>query len=333
MSYNIPLHKKIFHMIKIINNSIDACHLLKNKDVVAIPTETVYGLAADASCLSAIKKVFQLKNRPLERTLALNIYPEWSIEQWCQNIPDYVYKLIEQFWPGPLTIVLTAKPNVVLPQLLGSNHSIALRCPAHPKTLELLKCFGKPIVAPSANPSDRFSATNAKQVAELFKSSDLTILDGGDCALGVESTIVKADNPKQCQILRYGAISPVELETCLGFKPIAKNTSSSNTLYQPFYVFENPEQLKLIIETYPSIQYTLIATPSTLAQFAADCSLSLSLDVSKAQTELYQIFNQALSTIPNIIFIEKPNTDQDQWRAICQQIDKFSKPIAQFTNH
>jgi L-threonylcarbamoyladenylate synthase len=318
------------HMIKIINKSIDACHLLKNKDVVAIPTETVYGLAADATCLSAIEKVFQLKNRPLERTLALNIYPEWSIEQWCQNIPNYVYKLIEQFWPGPLTIVLTAKPNVVLPQLLGPNHSIALRCPAHPKTLELLNYFGKPIVAPSANPSDRFSATNANQVAELFKSSNLTILDGGDCKLGMESTIVKADNPNQCDILRYGAISPLELEMCLGFKPTLKNTTPANTLYQPFYVFEKPDQLKLIIKKYPSIKYTLVATPQTLAEFSADCQLPLSLDASKAQTELYQLFNQALATTPNIIFIEKPYVEKDQWHAIGQQIDKFSKPISQF---
>jgi|LauGreDrversion4_2_1035121.scaffolds.fasta_scaffold14263_6 L-threonylcarbamoyladenylate synthase len=320
-------------MIQIINNPMDACHLLKNEDVVAIPTETVYGLAADASCLSAIKKVFQLKSRPLERTLALNIYPKWPIERWCENIPDYVYKLMQQFWPGPLTIVLTAKPNVVLPQLLGPNHSIALRCPAHRKTLKLLKYFGRPIVAPSANPSDRFSATNANQVAELFKFTDLTILDGGDCELGMESTIVKADNPSHCHILRYGAISPIELEACLGFKPTPKNKLSSNTLYQPFYVFENAKQLLQTIEENPSIKYTLIATKPTLAQFSAHCKLSLSLDARKAQTNLYQLFNQALATIPNIVFIEKPNTNLEQWRAICQQIDKFSKPISQFAKH
>jgi hypothetical protein len=97
-------------------------------------------------------------------------------------------------------------------------------------------------------------------------------------------------------------------------------------------MFDTPEQLKQILAKYPSLNITLIATPQTLCQFSAKCKLSLSLDVAQAQTELYELFNRALATRPNIIFVEKPNANQDKWRAICQQINKYSKPILQFTS-
>ncbi len=301
-------------MIQFITNCQTAKTLLEQKNIVAIPTETVYGLAADASCEEAIKKIYQLKNRPIDKALALNVHPSWSIDCWCKDIPSYVELLIKNFWPGPLTLVLPVKKDTVLPLIKGPHDTVALRCPDHPLTLKLLKIFGRPIVAPSANPSDHFSAINASQVASYFPNHSLTILDGGPCTLGMESTILKIIDASHCEVLRYGAISIKKIRACIGFSPTPKINSafSANTLKKPFYYFETALQLQQLLSQYPNLDYALYTLPTSARE---------------AQLNLYEWLNEALDGPSKIVFIHIPQHRLGDWKAMIQQIQKFAKPV------
>jgi L-threonylcarbamoyladenylate synthase len=314
-------------MSKLIINILEAKNILLAEDIIGIPTETVYGLAADASSLAAIQKIYALKNRPMDRTLALNIHPDWSIDTWCKNIPDYARKLIRKFWPGPLTLIFSLKdPKIVLPLIQGPENSIALRAPNHPLTLALLKQFGWPIVAPSANPSNYFSATSAIQVADFFKTSNLNILDGGPCALGMESTNLKIIDDKTCKILRFGAISAKQIEETIGFSPIieAPNLIKENPSTN-FYYFLNKNELLSAIKKIAPKTYGLIASDEIIQQFQnANLKYVLPSTLEQIQLMLYQYFIKASKANLNFIFIEMPETTNQDNFAIIQQIKKFA---------
>ena len=317
-------------MSELITDINLAKNILLSENIVGIPTETVYGLAADASSLTAIQKIYALKNRPMDRTLALNIHPDWSIDRWCTHIPDYARKLIGKFWPGPLTLILSLKePKDVLPLIRGPENSIALRAPNHLLTLELLKQFGSPIVAPSANPSNYFSATSAKLVADFFKESNLKILDGGPCSLGMESTILKIMDDKTCKILRFGAISPQQIEETIGFTPIieAPNLITENPSMNFFY-FHNKSELSTTLKNINPKKFGLIASAKIIQQVKnANLKYVLPSSPEQIQQLLYQYFIEASKANLNFIFIEMPETTNQDNFAIIQQIKKFANPI------
>ena len=137
---------------------------LEQGDIAAIPTETVYGLAADFSNTEAIKKVFHTKNRPADHPLIMHILPDWDIRNWVVDIPDSAWPLMQKYWPGPLTLIFKVKPGKVSPLVTGSQDTVAIRAPNHPLTKTILKLFGRPLVAPSANPFERLSPTTAEHV-------------------------------------------------------------------------------------------------------------------------------------------------------------------------
>jgi L-threonylcarbamoyladenylate synthase len=178
---------------------------LDRGDLVAIPTETVYGLAANAFNKEAVEKIYELKQRPKNNPLIIHCHSIEQIKQFVTEIPKDAYELANQFWPGPLTILL--KKNELIPDYVtaGSDYA-AFRIPNHPITLELLKQLDYPLVAPSANPSNRISPTKAIHVYDYFKSTIPYILDGGDCNEGIESTIIHFENNKP-KILRPGSIT------------------------------------------------------------------------------------------------------------------------------
>lgn len=245
---------------------IDITHaisLLTHHKPVAIPTETVYGLAADAFSTSAIETVFTLKKRPKNRTLALNIHPNWDILQWVEVPPIYVNELIKRFWPGPLTLVLGARKNCLLPELIGPHHSVALRCPNHPITLALLQHYGKPLIAPSANPSDDLSPCSAQAVHSFFADTDLYILDGQTSEHGLESTILRAIDDKHYEILRQGAISLAEITQCIGFKATKVKQSDAPEKSTKRFYFSNIDDIKPLIQYQP----LLIASKETIELF------------------------------------------------------------------
>ncbi len=170
--------------------SIDrAVELLRSGGLVAIPTETVYGLAADAADRAAVARIFAAKGRPADHPLIVHLGVGAELDEWAVEVPDDARRLAEAFWPGPLTMILPRRPTV-LDAVTGGLDTVALRTPDHPVALAVLERFGGGLAAPSANRFGRVSPTSAADVdADLGDDVDL-ILDGGTCSVGVESTIV-----------------------------------------------------------------------------------------------------------------------------------------------
>jgi L-threonylcarbamoyladenylate synthase len=182
---------------------------LKNGGVVAIPTETVYGLAADATNDSALKKVFEIKQRPADHPLIVHIGDMNQVSDWATTFPEVAIKLAEAFWPGPLTLVLPAQPHVSR-VVRGDEPTVALRVPNHPVALALLKQGNLSVAAPSANLFTQLSPTTAAHV-EAGLGESIPVLDGGPCNVGIESTIVSVSANGQWQLLRPGMISEEEI--------------------------------------------------------------------------------------------------------------------------
>ena len=182
--------------------------------LVGIPTETVYGLAARIDIPSAVNQVFELKQRPKDHPLIVHIGEAKDLSRYACEIPGYVDVLIKKFWPGPLTLILK-KTEAVSDLITANQDSVAIRMPNHPLTLELLRNLDAPLVAPSANKFMQVSPTSADHVREGL-GKDLFVLDGGECRVGIESTIIDARNPAEIIILRPGMISREDLVQALG---------------------------------------------------------------------------------------------------------------------
>lgn len=201
-----------------------AVELLQAGRLVAFPTETVYGLGADAANPVAVGRIFQAKGRPPRHPVIVHLGSAAQLPQWAQRIPPAARQLAEAFWPGPLTLILPRAPGVP-DAVTGGQETVGLRVPAHPVALALLQTFGGGIAAPSANRFGRISPTTADAVrAELGDAVDL-VLDGGPCSVGIESTIVDCSGEIPA-LLRPGHIRQEQLEERLGI-PIASPSGSS----------------------------------------------------------------------------------------------------------
>ncbi len=191
-----------------------AVQALKDGDVIGLPTETVYGLAADAMNVSAVRKIFALKGRPVDHPLIVHIADGAQLPKWAIDIPEEAYVLAQHFWPGPLTMILRKHADVP-DEVTGGQDTVGLRCPAHPLALTLLQQLGGGVAAPSANRFGRISPTTAQHVRDEFGDSVPVVLDGGECEVGIESTIVDLSS-KQPRLLRPGMISQHEIEAVIG---------------------------------------------------------------------------------------------------------------------
>ncbi len=198
----------------ISDNISQAAHFLKIGKAVAIPTETVYGLAANIYNEQAIRSIFELKERPLNNPLIVHIHSFDQLEEIAIDIPDVACQLAQTFWPGPLTLVLDKNPSI--PDVITANKpTVGIRMPNHPVTLELLKSIDFPLAAPSANPFKRISPTNPERVFEYFENKLPFILNGGECENGIESTIVGFREGKPI-IYRLGALAQNKIEEITG---------------------------------------------------------------------------------------------------------------------
>jgi L-threonylcarbamoyladenylate synthase len=191
-----------------------AANILKNGGLVALPTETVYGLGANGLDEEAVAKIFEAKGRPGDNPLILHVAQPKDMERFCHSIPREAYLLAEKFWPGPLTIVLPARDNVPK-RTTGGLPTVAIRCPATEVTRQIIELAGVPVAAPSANISGKPSTTTAEHVFHDHDGRIEAIVDGGPCSVGVESTIVDlTDHPPR--LLRPGGITPEQLYEVLG---------------------------------------------------------------------------------------------------------------------
>jgi L-threonylcarbamoyladenylate synthase len=190
---------------------------LRAGELVAFPTETVYGLGADALNEDAVRLVFDTKGRPATNPLIVHVDSAAMARTVVSHWPPEAEALARTFWPGPLSLVLPKAPRV--PALVtAGGPNVAVRCPDHPTALALLTAFGGPLVGPSANPSGRVSPTTAAHVRASFDERRVMVLDGGPCRAGIESTVVKLG--ERVEVLRPGLISPAEIARVLG-QPVA----------------------------------------------------------------------------------------------------------------
>ncbi len=208
-------------MAEIGININKAIEILNSGDVVAIPTETVYGLAANALNPNAVKKIFEVKERPTFNPLIVHTDSLEKIKNFVEEIPEKVKILINAFSPGALTYVLKKK-DIVPDIVTGGKNSVAIRIPNHSLTLELLKKIDYPLAAPSANPFGFISPTNSNHVNEQLGDKIKYILDGGECKIGLESTIISFLN-KEPEILRFGGVSVESIESIIGKVKIKVN--------------------------------------------------------------------------------------------------------------
>lgn len=287
----------------------EAVDLLRNGELVALPTETVYGLAVDATNEAAIQKIFDVKGRPRNHPLILHIHSYENLDYWAHNISIYAQKLVESFWPGPLTIVLNKKNNVSH-IITGGLNTVAIRVPKHPVILKVIDKLGNGIVAPSANLHQKTSPTKPIHVLKALNGKIPAILDGGMSSVGIESTII--DMTKDVPtILRYGIITKEMIEEVLQLKinsPINHNEKISGNMKNHY----QPEKPLFLISTN-QIEY--------LSSTEGDCAIMHYSDISKKDGFIYYKMPQskehyakhlynALHEIGNMgvnkIFVEKP---------------------------
>ncbi len=191
-----------------------AAQILKDGGLVALPTETVYGLGANGLDEGAVAKIFEAKGRPQDNPLILHVADAPEMERFARDIPPQAYALADAFWPGPLTMILPAR-EIVPKRTTGGLNTVGIRCPDCGVTRRIIRLAGVPIAAPSANTSGKPSTTTARHVLHDHDGKIPAVVDGGPCAIGVESTIVDlTETPPR--LLRPGGVSPEELEAVLG---------------------------------------------------------------------------------------------------------------------
>jgi len=284
---------------------------LKNGHLVAFPTETVYGLGADASNPEAIARIYDAKGRPSDHPLIVHIASIDAMGQWATEIPGYAITLARDFWPGPMTLVLK-RSDLAQDFITGGQETIGLRVPAHPVALALIQEFnaigGKGIAAPSANRFGAVSPTTAEAVEEELSpyllEGDL-ILDGGPSLVGVESTIIDCTGPTPA-ILRLGAITPMMVEESTGLVALEANpasirvSGSLNSHYSP--------KAKVLLDVIAEPGDGLIA-PDQIPTPNGVIRLSAPGTIEQYARELYQALRSADQRGLSVVVVLQPGGD------------------------
>lgn len=296
-------------MTTIVSNSIQqAAGLLRQNKLVAIPTETVYGLAANAFSHEAVIQIFETKNRPHFDPLIVHVSSMEKVDELVAFFPEIGKKLAREFWPGPLTIVLKKKP--IIPDIVTSGlDTVGIRMPDHPMTLDLLRQLDFPLAAPSANPFGYISPTSAAHVKDQLGEKIPMILDGGICRVGLESTIIDLSGITPC-ILRLGGITIEEITSCIGEVKVMTSSTSNPTApgmlishYSPrkTFVLGNIESMlmtysekKIAVmsfqKAYPGVQNIILSPTGNLREAASNLfSAMRELDVSHASIILAEL--------------------------------------------
>lgn len=301
----------------ISDNISKAIKILENNDVVAIPTETVYGLAGNIYSEAAINKIFKVKNRPFFNPLIVHIHSIKQLDELTDYIPPKAKLLAKAFWPGALTLVL--KKNFKVPHLItAGKDTVAIRMPNHPTTLNLLEQLNFPLAAPSANPFGCISPTKAIHVEEYFGNSLQMVLDGGNCKNGIESTIIgfETDTPV---LYRLGAISIEDIEDVIGTVKIKNKEGNSSPdapgmldkHYAPSTVTILETDIEAAIESFldKRIGLLLFSTKMDHPQIIHQEILTKDGDLIEAATNLYAALHTLDKLNLDIIIAERlPNT-------------------------
>lgn len=310
-----------------MNQAIEqALALLAAGELVAIPTETVYGLAADAANPQAVAKIFAAKGRPSDHPVIVHIAGSAQIDDWAIDVPDAARKLAAAFWPGPLTLILKRQPHVP-DAVTGGQDTVGLRAPAHPLTHELLVRFGGGLAAPSANKFGHVSPTTAEHVSQEFGAEVPLVLDGGPCLVGVESTIVSlvTDRP---MLLRPGGVPREAIEAILGQtlehhqKAETAKVRASGLLdshYAPRTRLVTGSLLQLVEEAHnhreQGKRVGLILLGESPATLPADACIAMPTDPAAYARDIYATLRQLDTAGLDVLLLEYPPSTPE-WLAV-----------------
>lgn len=303
----------------------EAITQLKAGEVVAIPTETVYGLAADARNPDAIAQIYTIKSRPANNPLIVHLANASQVLDWATTFPPMAQVLANTFWPGPLTLVLPARDTV--PQIVRANQAtIALRVPAHPITQQLLQQSGLGLAAPSANKYTEISPTTPAHV-EKSLGADIPVLDGGACTVGIESTIISVDN-NRWQLLRQGMITENEITNICGIPADKRATHTPNVPGQHLlhyapktttYLFDHEQALTMFAQQHPHCAILTFTPINT--DFSQHHVTTLPTKPAKAAERLYDTLHKLDAEAHTHLLILKP-PKTEQWAGIHDRLNR-----------
>lgn len=288
-----------------------AVAILQKESLVAIPTETVYGLAGNIYSENAIKSIFETKQRPLFNPLIVHIPSANYLEKIVSYIPKKAKLLADKFWPGPLTLVLPKKDNI--PDVITAGKTtVAVRVPNHPVTLELLKQLDFPLAAPSANPFNRISPTTAQHVESYFKNKIEMVLDGGACKNGIESTIIGFEDDTPI-VYRLGSISIEDIEAVVGeisVKNKKENSPEAPGMLNKHYAPSTPTVLSTNVseelKKHPNKRIGILSFKTSFENHAVQHQIIVSAkgDLAEATSKLYDALHELDNLDLDIIIAE-----------------------------
>ena len=321
-----------------ITHDIDAAvRRLRAGGLVAFPTETVYGLGADAAHPAAVRRIFTVKGRPPTHPLIVHIGDAGMLSEWARDIPPAALRLAERFWPGPLTLILRRGKAPL--EVTGGQDSVGLRVPGHPVALDLLRRFGGGIAAPSANRFGRVSPTRAEHVLDEFGETVDLILAGGDCRVGLESTILSLVG-EQPELLRPGAIAASELAAVLGAplpgQPITRDVRAPGMLeshYAPDtrLLLCRPEQVAATTRELMVRGLRIAVMTRTLSAEDLPAGVHphpMPAGGAEYGRQLYASLRRLDDADFDIIIVEQPPADE-AWRAVNDRLGRASHSLPQ----
>ncbi len=304
-----------------------AVGLLRAGRLVAFPTETVYGLGADASNPEAVRAIFAAKGRPADHPVIVHLPSADAMDGWAADVPETARRLAAAFWPGPLTLVLH-KAAAVDPVVTGGQDTVGLRVPAHPAALALLERFGGALAAPSANRFGHVSPTTAQHVIDEFDQGVAAVIDAGPCDVGLESTIVDLSGATP-RLLRHGMISPGALAEVIGAPlreaearegPRASGRLRSH--YAPrarLRLVARDDLDALLAQAAPGLRVAVLARRAVPVSPSSVNWIELPADPEPYAQRLYAALREADATDPSVILVEQV-PDAPAWRAIADRL-------------
>jgi L-threonylcarbamoyladenylate synthase len=312
-----------------MNEVARAAASLRAGELVAFPTETVYGLGADAANPAAVAKIFAAKGRPADHPLIVHLPDASHMPAWAREIPDHAMQLAARFWPGPLTLILKRHPSV-LDAVTGDQDTVGLRVPGHPLALALLCEFGGGVAAPSANRFGHVSPTTAAHVRDEFGATLGMILDGGPCEVGIESTILDLSSGAP-RILRPGQLGADVLAGVLGELPgfgdgeVPRVSGSLESHYAPTTPLRlvAPEgladEVRLALQKEQRI-IVMAFGPAPLPTPGTEWRIGSS-DAGRYAHDLYACLREFDTLARDLILVEQPPAEE-AWRAVRDRLQR-----------
>lgn len=298
----------------------EAAELIRNGEIVAFPTDTVYGLGADARNEEAVQKIFTAKSRPNDRALTILLADKDEMNKYAKDIPKEAFLLVEKFWPGPLTIILKTEDGLA-PSVSAGLKTVGMRMPNHPLALEFIKAVGFPLAAPSANLTGRPSPTSADHVLADLNGKIAAVIDGGETDSGIESTVLDLSDPDRALILRPGGIRKSQIEKMIGKKVYKKKVSKKEAEakhYEPSIdVYMVESDWSDAMEKMKEEKIAILASNERIEKYADQAVESYSLgqrnDIDYANKVFFKAIRALEKSDASVILVETyPETEKNE---------------------